>query len=127
MAGILPHDPLGELLEKTAVLDADGIHLAVLPAAEEEVILRHFPAGDVLGNDGITGAVLDGKGGGFFFQPGNAECCTRGFLFVGDQRAGLEPCPQGGNGGLYGLAHKCPIPPQFVVTAFAAKTARYSP
>ena len=28
---VLLHDPLGELLEKAAVLDADGIHLAVLP------------------------------------------------------------------------------------------------
>ena len=106
MPGVLPHDPLGELLEKAAVLDVNGIHLAVLPAAEEEVILRHVPAGDVLGDDGVTGAVLDGKGGGFFFQSGNAESRAGGFLLVGDQRAGLEPCPQGGNGGLYGFAHK---------------------
>ena len=93
MAGILLHDPLGELLEKAAVLDVNGIHLAVLPAAEEEVILRHVPAGEILGDDGITGAVLDGKGGGFFFQSGNAEGRTGGFLLVGNQRAGLEPCP----------------------------------
>ena len=106
MPGVLPHDPLGELLKKAAVLDADGVHLAVLPAAEEEVILRHFPAGEILGDDGITGAVLDGKCGGFFFQSGNAEGRTGGFLLFGDQRAGLEPCPQGGNGGLDSLAHK---------------------
>ena len=119
MPGILPHDPLGKLLEKAAVLDVDGIHLAVLPSGQKEVILRHFPTGDVLGDDGVTGAVLDGKGGGFFFQSGNAEGRTGGFLLVGNQRAGLEPCPQGGNGGLYGLAHKFPIPPQNVVTARA--------
>ena len=106
--GFLPHDPLGELLKKAAVLHGQHVRFAVLPAGQEKVVLRHFPAGNILGNDGVTGAVFNRKGGCILVQSGNAESRAGSFLFVGNQRAGLEPCPQGGNGGLYGLAHLFP-------------------
>ena len=115
-AVILRQHPVGQLLKKAAVLDGQNVRLAVLPPGEEQVILCHVPPGEILGEHRVAGAVLDGKGGGLFVQSGNAEGRAGGFLLVGDQRAGLEPCPQGGNGGLY-FGHG--QPPQNVVTALA--------
>ena len=46
-------------------------------------------------------------------------------LFLGDEGAGLEPFPHRGDGGFF--THKCPIPPQKVVTALAPKRASCSP
>ena len=50
-------------------------------------------------------------------SPAMRNAAPGGFLLFGDERAALEPRPQGGNG--VSLAHKCPIPPQKVVTARA--------
>ena len=118
MPVILGKHPVGQLLKKAAVGNLGALGLAVFPAAQEYIAFGHVPAGEISGQHRVCGGILNGEfSHRFRGKPGDTECGpVLGLLFC-DERAGLEPLPHSSDRSFF--THKCPIPPQKLVTALA--------